>query len=122
MLIDELIARGRLRACAVRSRAHLRVDARDLRDLLRPVAGTGKLVDVGEAVGIIAASPSASRAPSSTMRTFHTGGVAGEDITHGLPRVQELFEARVPKGVAPISEVAGPGAYRGGDGLGSVAS
>ena len=41
------------------------------------------------------------------MRTFHTGGIAGEDITHGLPRVAELFEARVPKGVAPISEAAG---------------
>ncbi|HLZ37387.1 MAG TPA: DNA-directed RNA polymerase subunit beta', partial [Mycobacteriales bacterium] len=68
---------------------------------------TGKLVDVGEAVGIIAAQSIGEPGTQLTMRTFHTGGVAGEDITHGLPRVVELFEARVPKGVAPISEVAG---------------
>ncbi len=68
---------------------------------------TGKLVDVGEAVGIIAAQSIGEPGTQLTMRTFHTGGVAGEDITHGLPRVQELFEARVPKGVAPISEVEG---------------
>jgi DNA-directed RNA polymerase subunit beta' len=68
---------------------------------------TGKLVDVGEAVGIIAAQSIGEPGTQLTMRTFHTGGVAGVDITHGLPRVQELFEARVPKGVAPISEVAG---------------
>src|SRR3954451_530355 len=68
---------------------------------------TGKLVDVGEAVGIIAAQSIGEPGTQLTMRTFHTGGVAGEDITHGLPRVVELFEARKPKGVAPISEVAG---------------
>ena len=68
---------------------------------------TGKLVDVGEAVGIIAAQSIGEPGTQLTMRTFHTGGVAGIDITHGLPRVQELFEARIPKGVAPISEVAG---------------
>ncbi|WP_283138710.1 DNA-directed RNA polymerase subunit beta' [Rhizohabitans arisaemae] len=68
---------------------------------------TGKLVDVGEAVGIIAAQSIGEPGTQLTMRTFHTGGVAGTDITHGLPRVQELFEARVPKGVAPISEVEG---------------
>ncbi|GAA4606424.1 DNA-directed RNA polymerase subunit beta' [Actinoallomurus liliacearum] len=68
---------------------------------------TGKLVDVGEAVGIIAAQSIGEPGTQLTMRTFHTGGVAGQDITHGLPRVTELFEARVPKGVAPISEVAG---------------
>jgi DNA-directed RNA polymerase subunit beta' len=68
---------------------------------------TGKLVDVGEAVGIIAAQSIGEPGTQLTMRTFHTGGVAGVDITHGLPRVQELFEARIPKGVAPISEVAG---------------
>ncbi|HEV7936314.1 MAG TPA: DNA-directed RNA polymerase subunit beta', partial [Actinomadura sp.] len=68
---------------------------------------TGKRVDVGEAVGIIAAQSIGEPGTQLTMRTFHTGGVAGADITHGLPRVQELFEARVPKGVAPISEVAG---------------
>jgi DNA-directed RNA polymerase subunit beta' len=68
---------------------------------------TGKTVDVGEAVGIIAAQSIGEPGTQLTMRTFHTGGVAGEDITHGLPRVVELFEARTPKGVAQISEVAG---------------
>ncbi len=68
---------------------------------------TGKLVDVGEAIGIIAAQSIGEPGTQLTMRTFHTGGVAGEDITHGLPRVVELFEARTPKGVAPISEAAG---------------
>ncbi|MGB8021712.1 MAG: DNA-directed RNA polymerase subunit beta' [Candidatus Nanopelagicales bacterium] len=68
---------------------------------------TGKLVDVGEAIGIIAAQSIGEPGTQLTMRTFHTGGVAGEDITHGLPRIVELFEARTPKGVAPISEASG---------------
>lgn len=68
---------------------------------------TGKLVDVGEAVGIIAAQSIGEPGTQLTMRTFHTGGVAGDDITHGLPRIVELFEARVPKGKAPIAELAG---------------
>src|SRR5688572_2400412 len=68
---------------------------------------TGKLVDVGEAVGIIAAQSIGEPGTQLTMRTFHTGGVAGEDITHGLPRVVELFEARKPKGEAQISELSG---------------
>jgi DNA-directed RNA polymerase subunit beta' len=68
---------------------------------------TGKLVDVGEAIGIIAAQSIGEPGTQLTMRTFHTGGVAGDDITHGLPRVVELFEARTPKGVAPISDVTG---------------
>jgi len=68
---------------------------------------TGKTVDVGEAVGIIAAQSIGEPGTQLTMRTFHTGGVAGLDITHGLPRIQELFEARIPKGMAPISEVDG---------------
>jgi len=68
---------------------------------------TGKLVDIGEAVGIIAAQSIGEPGTQLTMRTFHTGGVAGDDITHGLPRVVELFEARVPKGKAPIAESAG---------------
>jgi DNA-directed RNA polymerase subunit beta' len=67
----------------------------------------GKLVDVGEAVGIVAAQSIGEPGTQLTMRTFHTGGVAGADITHGLPRIQELFEARIPKGMAPISESAG---------------
>ena len=68
---------------------------------------TGKLVDIGEAVGTIAAQSIGEPGTQLTMRTFHTGGVAGDDITHGLPRVVELFEARQPKGRAPISDAAG---------------
>src|SRR5699024_8863328 len=69
---------------------------------------TGKLGDIGEAVGIIAAQSIGEPGTQLTMRTFHTGGAASaEDITQGLPRVQELFEARTPKGEAPISEAAG---------------
>ena len=68
---------------------------------------SGKMVDVGEAVGIIAAQSIGEPGTQLTMRTFHTGGVAGDDITHGLPRIVELFEARTPKGVAPIAEAAG---------------
>ncbi len=68
---------------------------------------TGKLVDVGEAVGIVAAQSIGEPGTQLTMRTFHTGGVAGDDITQGLPRVVELFEARSPKGKAPIAEAAG---------------
>ena len=68
---------------------------------------TGQPVQVGEAVGIIAAQSIGEPGTQLTMRTFHTGGVAGGDITQGLPRVEELFEARKPKGLAIISEFAG---------------
>ena len=68
---------------------------------------TGQAVQVGEAVGIIAAQSIGEPGTQLTMRTFHTGGVAGGDITQGLPRVEELFEARKPKGLAIISEFAG---------------
>ncbi|MGM8212750.1 DNA-directed RNA polymerase subunit beta' [Virgibacillus sp. W0430] len=68
---------------------------------------TGDEVEVGEAVGIIAAQSIGEPGTQLTMRTFHTGGVAGDDITQGLPRIQELFEARNPKGQAVISEVHG---------------
>jgi len=68
---------------------------------------TGELVDAGEAVGIIAAQSIGEPGTQLTMRTFHAGGVAGDDITQGLPRVEELFEARRPKGVAIIAEEAG---------------
>jgi DNA-directed RNA polymerase subunit beta' len=67
----------------------------------------GHLVDMGEAVGIIAAQSIGEPGTQLTMRTFHTGGIAGLDITSGLPRVEELFEARVPKGQAVISEIDG---------------
>jgi DNA-directed RNA polymerase subunit beta' len=73
---------------------------------------SGQLVAVGEAVGIIAAQSIGEPGTQLTMRTFHTGGVAGDDITHGLPRIVELFEARTPKGVAPIAETAGVVSFR----------
>ena len=68
---------------------------------------SGRMVEIGEAVGVIAAQSIGEPGTQLTMRTFHTGGVAGDDITQGLPRVEELFEARKPKGQATISEIAG---------------
>ena len=69
---------------------------------------TGNIVEIGEAVGIMAAQSIGEPGTQLTMRTFHTGGVAGgEDITQGLPRIQELFEARIPKGKATIAEISG---------------
>ena len=65
---------------------------------------TGKVVAIGDAVGIIAAQSIGEPGTQLTLRTFHTGGVAGADITHGLPRVVELFEARKPKGLAQLAE------------------
>jgi DNA-directed RNA polymerase subunit beta' len=71
------------------------------------LAAPGDLVELGQAVGIIAAQSIGEPGTQLTMRTFHTGGVAGEDITQGLPRVEELFEARIPKGQAIVSEIDG---------------
>ena len=68
---------------------------------------TGMIVEIGQAVGIIAAQSIGEPGTQLTMRTFHTGGVAGTDITSGLPRVEELFEARVPKGAAILAEIDG---------------
>ncbi|MEQ8154429.1 MAG: DNA-directed RNA polymerase subunit beta' [Clostridiaceae bacterium] len=68
---------------------------------------TGQKINIGEAVGIIAAQSIGEPGTQLTMRTFHTGGVAGADITQGLPRVEELFEARKPKGLAIVSEIPG---------------
>ena len=68
---------------------------------------TGALAQIGDAVGIVAAQSIGEPGTQLTMRTFHTGGVAGADITHGLPRVVELFEARKPKGLAKIAERTG---------------
>ena len=80
-----------------------------MRPLLRHEPGhTAALVDVGEAVGIIAAQAIGEPGTQLTMRTFHTGGIAtGEDITQGLPRVEELFEARKPKREAILAEISG---------------
>jgi DNA-directed RNA polymerase subunit beta' len=106
VLIDELIAAG-LSEVRVRSVLTCESGLGTCATCYGRSLATGKLVDVGEAVGIIAAQSIGEPGTQLTMRTFHTGGIAGEDITHGLPRVAELFEARVPKGVAPIAEAAG---------------
>src|SRR5690242_13068200 len=68
---------------------------------------SGEMSEIGDAVGIIAAQSIGEPGTQLTMRTFHTGGVAGADITHGLPRVVEIFEARNPKGAAVLAEVGG---------------
>ena len=68
---------------------------------------TGSMIELGEAVGVIAAQSIGEPGTQLTMRTFHTGGVVGEDITHGLPRVVELFEARTPKGAAVLAHHSG---------------
>jgi DNA-directed RNA polymerase subunit beta' len=106
VLIDELIGGG-VRDVRVRSVLTCESQFGTCATCYGRSLATGKLVDVGEAVGIIAAQSIGEPGTQLTMRTFHTGGVAGEDITHGLPRVAELFEARVPKGVAPIAEASG---------------
>ena len=74
---------------------------------------TGDMCEIGDAVGIVAAQSIGEPGTQLTMRTFHTGGVAGEDITHGLPRVVEIFEARNPKGAATLAEVGGKVSSRG---------
>jgi DNA-directed RNA polymerase subunit beta' len=110
-IIDEIIAAG---VSEVKVRSVLTCDSKVGQCSLcygRSLA-SGKIVDVGEAVGIIAAQSIGEPGTQLTMRTFHTGGVAGDDITHGLPRVVELFEARTPKGVAPIAEAAGVVSFR----------
>ncbi len=106
VLIEELVTRG---VSEVRVRSVLTCESAlgTCASCYGRSLATGKLVDVGEAVGIIAAQSIGEPGTQLTMRTFHTGGIAGDDITHGLPRVAELFEARVPKGVAPISEATG---------------
>ncbi len=78
-----------------------------VRNVMVSTLATGEEVEVGEAVGIIAAQSIGEPGTQLTMRTFHTGGVAGNDITQGLPRIQEIFEARNPKGQAVISEIKG---------------
>jgi DNA-directed RNA polymerase subunit beta' len=96
-------------AGAVRVRSVLTCEARE--GVCRACYGrnlaTGQVVEIGEAVGVIAAQSIGEPGTQLTMRTFHTGGVAGVDITQGLPRVEELFEARIPKGKAIISEIDG---------------
>ncbi|MBI1759734.1 MAG: DNA-directed RNA polymerase subunit beta' [Actinobacteria bacterium] len=106
VLIDRLIAAG-VESVRVRSVLTCESSLGTCATCYGRSLATGKTVDVGEAVGIVAAQSIGEPGTQLTMRTFHTGGVAGQDITHGLPRVQEIFEARVPKGKAPIAEVPG---------------
>jgi DNA-directed RNA polymerase subunit beta' len=96
--VDKVYVRSAL-TCATRRGICARCYGRDL--------SRGRFVTHGEAVGIIAAQSIGEPGTQLTMRTFHTGGVAGLDITSGLPRVEELFEARVPKGAATIAEIDG---------------
>jgi DNA-directed RNA polymerase subunit beta' len=101
----QIIAAG----VAVKMRSVLVCEAREgvCRTCYGRNLATGKVVEIGEAVGVIAAQSIGEPGTQLTMRTFHTGGVAGVDITQGLPRVEELFEARIPKGKAIISEIDG---------------
>ena len=107
--IDELVVDGRPAYDAVLVRSPLTCEARYgvCRYCYGRNLATGRLVASGEAVGIIAAQSIGEPGTQLTMRTFHTGGVAGIDITAGLPRVEELFEARIPKGKAEISHIDG---------------
>ena len=99
--------RPRKSTLPVRSVLKCRSDYGVCRDCYGIFLATGELADIGDAVGIIAAQSIGEPGTQLTMRTFHTGGVAGADITHGLPRVVEIFEARNPKGAAKLAEVAG---------------
>ena len=91
----------------MRSVLKCRSDFGVCRDCYGIFLATGEMADIGDAVGIIAAQSIGEPGTQLTMRTFHTGGVAGADITHGLPRVVEIFEARNPKGAAKLAEISG---------------
>jgi DNA-directed RNA polymerase subunit beta' len=91
----------------VRSVLKCEADSGVCRNCYGLAMATGSMVEIGDAVGIIAAQSIGEPGTQLTMRTFHTGGIAGQDITQGLPRVVELFEARKPKGLAEMAEVAG---------------
>ena len=107
VLIDKLVAAG-VRDIKVRSVLTCESAVGVCAACYGRSLATGKLVDIGEAVGIIAAQSIGEPGTQLTMRTFHTGGSASaDDITQGLPRVTELFEARTPKGASPIAEAAG---------------
>ncbi|OWZ84497.1 DNA-directed RNA polymerase subunit beta' [Natranaerobius trueperi] len=105
-IADKILATGRtsihirsVLTCRTKHGVCVKCYGRDL--------ATGGIANVGESVGIIAAQSIGEPGTQLTMRTFHTGGVAGDDITQGLPRIEELFEARKPKGLAVITEIAG---------------
>lgn len=107
VLIDELVAKG-VESIKVRSVLTCEAAVGVCAKCYGRSLATGNLVDIGEAVGIIAAQSIGEPGTQLTMRTFHTGGSASaDDITQGLPRVTELFEARTPKGASPIADLAG---------------
>ncbi|MGH9082497.1 MAG: DNA-directed RNA polymerase subunit beta', partial [Acidimicrobiales bacterium] len=111
LLTDELVAalRDDARVTRVRCRSVLTCEA--VHGVCAACYGqslaTGRMIELGEAVGVIAAQSIGEPGTQLTMRTFHTGGIVGEDITHGLPRVVELFEARTPKGAAVLARHSG---------------
>jgi len=110
-LIDEEIANAidaaNIKSVTIRSVLSCRTQHGVCKKCYGQNLATGKVVEIGEAVGTIAAQSIGEPGTQLTMRTFHTGGVAGDDITQGLPRIQELFEARNPKGKAIITEIDG---------------
>ncbi len=106
-MIEELGEQAGETTLPVRSVLKCRSDFGVCRDCYGIFLATGEMADIGDAVGIIAAQSIGEPGTQLTMRTFHTGGVAGADITHGLPRVVEIFEARNPKGAAKLAEISG---------------
>ncbi len=106
-LVDELAESAESTVVPVRSVLKCRSEYGLCRMCFGTFLATGGMTEIGDAVGIIAAQSIGEPGTQLTMRTFHTGGVAGDDITHGLPRVVEIFEARNPKGAATLAEVAG---------------
>jgi DNA-directed RNA polymerase subunit beta' len=106
-LAEELGEEAQEAVVPVRSVLKCRAEVGLCRACYGTFLATGEMAEIGDAIGIIAAQSIGEPGTQLTMRTFHTGGVAGADITHGLPRVVEIFEARNPKGAARLSEVAG---------------
>ncbi len=105
--VAELIEKSEIESVKIRSVLKCRAKVGVCAKCYGHNLANGEAVNIGEAVGIIAAQSIGEPGTQLTMRTFHAGGVAGDDITQGLPRVEELFEARKPKGLAIIAEIAG---------------
>ena len=106
-LADSIVS-SNIREIPVRSAIHCEAERGVCQMCYGILPATGRMADLGQAVGIIAAQSIGEPGTQLTMRTFHTGGIASaQDITSGLPRVEELFEARVPKGAAYLAEIDG---------------
>ena len=106
-IVEEFAEQAESATIPVRSVLKCRSEWGICRNCYGTFLATGGMTEIGDAVGIIAAQSIGEPGTQLTMRTFHTGGVAGDDITHGLPRVVEIFEARNPKGAATLVDVAG---------------